>query len=72
MKVRWLMQLEQYGKPIIAQGADTQSEARALAHELATQTRRLQPGGHDCLLFRNRRLFDHWIGYAREKGQTHD
>jgi hypothetical protein len=68
MKVRWVMWLEQYGKRIIGRGADTEAEARALAQELATETRRLEPGGHDCLLYRNGEVYDHWIGYAPEKG----
>ncbi len=65
-KVHWMMWLEQYGKRVIGQGADTEDQARARAAELATETRRLKPGGHDCLLYRNGRLFDHWIEYLPE------
>ena len=61
--MRWMMWLEQYGKRVIGQGAASEQEARALAPELAGMTRRLAPGSHDCLLYRNGQLFDHWIEY---------
>ena len=66
MKVRWMLWLEQYGQRVIGQGFETQAEARGRAPELATETRRLKPGGHDCLLYRNGRLYDHWIEYLPE------
>lgn len=75
MKARWVIWLEQYGKRIIGQGADTEAQARTLAIELAGKTRRLVWGGYDCFLFRNGRLFDHWIEWKtepQEKVESHE